>query len=557
MSSQMRTKIHETRLAGLALALAIILPLVAGCSTPAPTPQLVASPVVEKAATWLVEGTPEVIERVVTEVYATPAPTASCVLAVPVYGGETLPNDEAYDAMFFENYGVNPFIDTEDDSLSTFAMDVDTASYTVARRYVNEGHLPPKDAIRVEEFVNYFDQDYPGPEEGEGAFAIHLEGAPSPFGDERYYLLRVGIQGRRIHDEERKDAVLTFVIDVSGSMDRENRLGLVKRALRLLVEELRPTDEVGIVVYGATARKVLEPTSAAHASQILAAIDALRPEGSTNAEDGLRQGYKMANRAFEEGAINRVILCSDGVANVGHTGADSILEQIADYADRGITLSTVGFGLGNYNDVLMEKLADQGNGNYAYVDTLDEARRIFVENLTGTLQVIAQDAKIQVDFNSKVVSRYRLLGYENRAVADADFRNDDVDAGEVGAGHSVTALYELKFHKGTDGEEPMGRALTVRIRYQSADTGDVHEVARDFWRDDFYANLEAASPHFQLTAAVAEYAEILRESYWAQDGSLAAVLALAQRAGAALADDSDVAEFIWLVSQANRVAGGG
>jgi Ca-activated chloride channel family protein len=475
--------------------------------------------------------------------------------AVLVYGGETLPNDEPFDSMFFEHYGVNPFIDTEDDHLSTFAMDVDTASYTIARRYVNEGHLPPKDAIRVEEFVNYFDQAYPGPVEGEGAFAIHLEGAPSPFGEERYYLLRVGIQGREVHAEDRKDAVLTFVIDVSGSMNRENRLGLVKRALRLLVDELGPRDKVGIVVYGSQARTVLDPTSAAHREEILSAIDRLRPSGSTFAEAGLREGYRMANRAFEHGAINRVILCSDGVANVGRTGAESILRVIGEYADEGITLSTVGFGLGNYNDVLMEQLADKGNGNYAYVDTLDEARRIFVENLTGTLQVIARDSKIQVEFDPEVVSRYRLLGYENRAVADEDFRNDDVDAGEVGAGHSVTALYEIKFHKEADGAG--GHALTVRIRYEDPDTGDIHEVARDMWRDDIRASFQETSSRFQLAAAVAEYAEILRESYWAQEGDLEAVLSVAQRAGAALADDSDVSEFVWLVSQANRLANRG
>ncbi len=567
MSSQTKRNMRKAHLTGLILALALVLPLVGGCATA--TPQS-AERVVERTVgeTVVAEGKSVEVTKVVKEEVqvvvtaspartATPAPAATGVPVVPVYGGEELPNDEPYDSMFFEHYGVNPFIDTEDDHLSTFAMDVDTASYTIARRYVSEGHLPPKDAIRVEEFVNYFDQEYPGPEDGEGAFAIHLEGAPSPFGDERYYLLRVGIQGRHIHVEDRKDAVLTFVIDVSGSMDRENRLGLVKRSLRLLVEELRPTDKVGIVVYGSTARTVLKPTSAKKADKILSAIEKLQPAGSTYAEEGLRQGYEMAYRSFEEGAINRIILCSDGVANVGQTGAESILEVIADYAERGITLSTVGFGLGNYNDVLMEKLADKGNGNYAYVDTLDEAKRIFVENLTGTLQVIAKDAKIQLDFNPEVVSRYRLLGYENRAVADEDFRNDAVDAGEVGAGHSVTALYEIKFRKDAQGEEAMGRAVTVQVRYQNPDTDNIQEVAREFWRDDFRASFEETSPRFQLTAAVAEYAEILRESYWAQDSSLEAVLTLAQRAGAALADDPDVAEFVWLVSRARQLAKGG
>ena len=493
--------------------------------------------------------------------HGTPLPQSTATLpVVPVYGGEVLPNDEPFDSMFFEHYGVNPFIDTEDDPLSTFAMDVDTASYTLARRYVNEGHLPPEDAVRVEEFVNYFDLAYPGPEEGEGAFAVHVEGAPSPFGGERYALLRVGIQGRRIHVEDRKDAVLTFVIDVSGSMDRENRLGLVKRALRLLVDELRPTDKVGIVVYGSNARRVLRPISAAHSDEILDAIDHLRPDGSTYAEAGLREGYRMANQAFEKGAINRVILCSDGVANVGRTGADSILDVIGEYAGRDITLSAVGFGLGNYNDVLMEKLADRGNGNYAYVDTLGEARRIFVENLTGTLQVIARDSKIQVAFDPAVVSRYRLLGYENRAVADEDFRDDTVDAGEVGAGHSVTALYELKFHQDLEADE-MGRALTVRVRYQDPDSLMIHEVSREFWRDDLHASYEGASPSFRLTAAVAEYAEILRGSYWAQESSLEDVLALARAAHGEWGDDrttgADVSEFIRLVEHASLLASRG
>jgi Ca-activated chloride channel family protein len=489
---------------------------------------------------------------------ATPSPSATPAPAVPVYGGETLPNDEQVDSMFFEHYGVNPFIDTEDDHLSTFAMDVDTASYTIARRYVTEGILPPKDAVRVEEFVNYFDLAYPGPREGEGAFAIHLEGAPSPFGDDGYYLLQIGIQGRRIHAEDRKDAVLTFVIDVSGSMDRENRLELVKRSLRYLVDELRPTDQVAIVAYGSRAYTVLRPTRASHRARIMSAIDELHPGGSTYAEAGLREGYRLANRAFERGFINRVILCSDGVANVGRTGADSILEVIGDYAARDITLSTVGFGLGNYNDVLMEQLADKGNGNYAYVDTLAEAKRVFVENLTGTLQVIAKDAKIQVDFNPEVISRYRLLGYENRDVADEDFRNDDVDAGEVGAGHSVTALYEVKFQKGIEADDRLSRALRVHVRYQNPDTDHVVEVAREFWADEFGRDWMQSSPSFLLVAAVAEYAEILRGSYWAKEGSLADVAYLARLAGGELSEDRDIEgnvdEFLWLVEQADRLA---
>lgn len=461
-------------------------------------------------------------------------------------GGTATVNDEPYDAVFYQNYGVNPFIDTEDDHLSTFAMDVDNASYTVARTYVMDGNVPDPDSVRVEEFVNYFNHHYEQP--GEGAFAIHLDGSPSPFGGEKYWLMRVGLQGKVIAPEARQDATLIFVIDVSGSMDMDNRLGLVKRSLRLLVDELRPSDAVGIVVYGSQGRVVLEPTSAENKAQIMQAIDALYSEGSTNAEEGLQLGYRMAAANAQAGRITRIILCSDGVANVGNTGPDSILKTIRTYVDQGVTLSTVGFGMDNFNDVLMEQLANDGDGNYYYVDTLSEARRVFVENLTGTLQVIAKDAKVQVDFDPAVVSRYRLLGYENRAVKDEQFRDDTVDAGEVGAGHSVTALYEIKFH-----DAAAGPAATVTIRYQDPDTGQVTEQSAALAHEDFHPTFAEMGPRFQLDAAVAEYAEILRHSYWAQDSSLAAVRQLAQQISAALPDDPDATEFAYLVSQAERM----
>ena len=380
------------------------------------------------------------------EILAAPTIIAAAQAPVPgtpccSTGGNTTVNGEPYDATFFENYGTNPFIDTEDDHLSTFALDVDTASYTVIRRFLRDGNWPDKDAVRVEEVINYFDWRYADPEEG--AFSLHLEGAPSPFGGDKYWLVKIGVQGRHINTEQRQDAMLTFVIDVSGSMAAENRLGMVKRALHLLVNELRSSDRVAIVVYGSDARMVLPPTRASNSETILEAIDRLEPEGATNAAAGLQMAYQVASEAYREGEINRLILCSDGVANVGVTGADEILATIERFARRNIALSTVGFGMGNFNDVMMEQLADKGNGNYAYVDTLEEARRIFVENLTGTLQTIARDAKMQVEFNPQVVSRYRLLGYENRDVADQDFRNDKVDAGEVGARPAVRSSNKM------------------------------------------------------------------------------------------------------------------
>ena len=453
------------------------------------------------------------------------------------------PNDEPYHDMFFKGSGTNPFIDTEDDHLSTFAMDVDTGSYAVTRRYLTDGYLPPPEAVRVEEFVNSFDYNLDPP--SADAFAIHIDGAPSKFGEgKRLQLLRIGLRGHVIPDDQRKDAILTFVIDVSGSMSHENRLELVKKALTLLVDQLRPTDKVGIVVYGSHGRLVLPHTGIEKRSEILAAINSLKPDGSTNAEEGLRIGYDLAGRHFSVNHINRVILCSDGVANVGHTGPDAILREIRTYVDKGITLSTVGFGMGNYNDVLMERLANTGNGSYAYVDTLSEAKRIFVKNLTGTLQVIAKDAKIQVDFNPGVVSRFRLIGYENRRLDHDQFRDDTVDAGEVGSGHQVTALYEVKLHP-----DAAGKMATVSIRYADADSDKVSEVSEDFVVSQLYKSFDAAPATYRLAVAIAEFAEILRESYWAKDSSLDAVHQVIKDAFADLSGDQ-VIELLYIVNKA-------
>ncbi len=461
------------------------------------------------------------------------------------YPGDGEPTD-----MFFEDYGVNPIIDTEDDHLSTFALDVDTGSYTIMRNYINDGYLPPAESVRVEEYVNYFDQGYDNPPAHQ-AFGITIDGAPSPFTEtERYQMLRVGIQGYDVPDRERKDVSLTFVIDISGSMDMDNRLGLVKRSLELLVEQLRPSDKVGIVVYGSDARVVLDPTPASRKGRILRAIYDLRTEGATNAEAGLRLGYKMAMRAYEREAVNRVILCSHGVANVGQTEADAILREVHGYVEEGVTLATFGFGMDNYNDTLMEQLADNGNGFYAYVDDLGEAKRLFVDDLTSTLQTIAMDAKVQVDFNPEVVSRYRLVGFENRDVADEDFRDNRVDAGEIGAGHSVTALYEVKLYP-----EAYGQIATVFMRWEDPDTRQVVEISKDFYVNDLARNFHKADPYFQRAVVVAEFAEILRDSYWAQEGNLDAVYEEAQWLSEYLYRDEDMREFVDLVDRARRLSG--
>ena len=454
---------------------------------------------------------------------------------------------EPYD-MFFEDYGVNPSIDTEDDHLSTFALDVDTGSYKIMRNYLSEGNLPPEDSVRVEEYVNYFEQGYPYPPPHQ-AFGITIDGAPSPFNEtERYSMLRVGIQGYDVPDSERKDVSLTFVIDVSGSMDMDNRLGLVKRSLELLVERLHRDDQVSIVVYGTDARVVLDPTSGSDKGRILRAIHKLQPEGVTNAEAGLRLGYKMAMRAYNPDGVNRVILCSDGVANMGETEWDAILHEVRGYVEEGVMLTSIGFGMDNYNDVLMEQLADSGNGFYFYVDNMDEAERLFIDNLTSTLQTIALDAKVQVDFNPEVVSRYRLVGYENRNVADEDFRENSVDAGEVGAGHTVTALYEVKLYP-----RAFGRVASVYLRWEDPDTREVVEMSKDFDAYQMSESFHRADPYFQWSVVVAEYAEILRDSYWAEDSSLDAVYRDAERISEYLPRDDDVYEFVDLVRKARRL----
>jgi len=470
-------------------------------------------------------------------------------IAAPSTGGTAEPNDAPYGDMLFRGYGVNPSVDTEDDRFSTFGLDVDTGSYTLVRSYLERGDLPPREAIRVEEMINFFDYGDPAPQRED--FAVHSQLAPAPFADgPRYRLLRFNLHAREVAPEDRKPATLVFVVDVSGSMNRENRLGLVKRSLFLLLDRLRADDRVGLVVYGSRGQVLLEPTG--DLAAIRSAIDRLVAGGSTNAEEGLVLGYDLAGRHLREDSIHRVILCSDGVANVGRTGPDSILERIGSESERGIELTTVGFGMGNYNDVLMEQLADRGDGSYAYVDDLDEAKRIFVENLTGTLQTIASDAKVQVEFNPEVVSRYRLLGYENRDIADERFRDDAVDAGEIGAGHTVTALYEIKLHKGANRRAVLA---TLRLRYRSKATGEVIETAQEVRLRDAAKSWDKAARELRLTAVVAELAENLKGSYWARGGDLDDLFIRAQHLSAEFAGDFEVAELVTLIGKAARLAG--
>ena len=422
---------------------------------------------------------------------------------------------------------------------------MDTASYTVARRYISDGNLPDPASVRVEEFVNYFDQGYAPPEDD--AFAIHVDGGPSPFLAQDEILLRIGLKAREVADRSRPDASLTFVIDVSGSMARENRLGLVKQSLRLLVEGLRRDDTIGIVVYGTQARVLLEPTSARDAGTILDAIDSLEPEGSTNAEAGLRLGYEMAREQLRDEGINRVVLASDGVANVGATDTESILSRIRDDAEAGIQLVSVGFGMGNFNDALLEKLADDGDGFYAYVDDLDEARRLFVDDLTGTLQSVALDARVQVEFAPDVVEAYRLIGFENRAINDEDFRDDRVDAGAIGAGHEVTALYALRLSGEGGGE---GRIGTVSLRWTDPGADRADELGRDIRLADLARTFRAADSTFKLDAIVAATAERFRGSRWGETYDLSQVAEVADQVSEDLPQNQEVHDFLELLGSA-------
>ena len=449
----------------------------------------------------------------------------------------------AADNDHFVSYGVNPFVETKKDKLSTFAIDVDTASYTVMRNYINRsGNLPPQNSVRVEEYVNYFDYEYAAPEKE--TFAIHAEAAPSPY-RKNHLLLRLGIKGREVEKANRRPLCLTFVVDISGSMSSRKRLPLVRKSLAMLVDELQEGDKVGIAVYGSRGRVYLDYVDAEQKTKIKNAIARLHTEGATNAEEGLVVGYQMAARSVSEDRDSRVILCSDGVANVGRRGPKAILAQIKENADKGIYLTTVGFGMGSYNDRMMEQLANKGNGVYAYIDSYKEAKRLFVEKLTGTMLTIAKDAKIQVEFSEENVRRYRLLGYENRDLADKDFRNDAVDAGEVGAGHSVTALYELEL---TDTLK--ANLGTVRVRYQAPRGTRVTEVQEHICTDCIKPSFAKASAEYRLAAVLSQYGEILRKSEFAKGRTISSLVEHIDKVASELKHDEQVVEFCNLVKKA-------
>lgn len=447
----------------------------------------------------------------------------------------------------FKDYGVNPFIDPRRDRLSTFSLDTDTASYSVMRSYVRRGALPPYQAVRAEEFINYFQQDYTPP--SNRGFAIYADGAPSPMHGDGTIFLRYGVQGYTVAESQRKPAAITLVIDISGSMNMDKRLGLVKRSLQMLIEKLRPDDKVAIAVFGSTARVALHPTSAGEKDAILAAIYALKSEGATNTEAGLKLGYDLATQMYLPGGINRVMVLSDGEGNVGITDPVKLINMVKGNAPADVALSTFGFGVSNYNDVMMEQLANKGNGAYAYIDTLDEARRMFVDHSTSTLELIAKDARVQIEFNPDVVAAYRLIGYENRAIADQDFRNDTVTAAGMNAGHNATAIYAVKLHTGA-----RGKISTVFLRWQDPNSRQTREISGDFGTNDLAANFEQASLRYQQNVIVAQFAEVLRRSPYTHV-SLLQLSDYASRLARVLPNDKALQEFAELVQLASRAGG--
>ncbi|MET8907689.1 von Willebrand factor type A domain-containing protein [Micromonospora sp. NPDC004551] len=436
-----------------------------------------------------------------------------------------------------------------DDPLSTFALDVDTASYGYARRLIMDGRLPEHATVRPEEFVNSFRQDYPQPA-GDG-FAVHVDGARLPEtheagGDER--LLRVGLQTRAEDEQRRPDAALTFVIDVSGSMGEPGRLDLVRDALHTLVDQLRPTDSIAVVEFSNTARVIREMTPVADARPLHDAIDSLHTRDSTNLEAGLVLGYRVARDGFRPGRTNRVIVLSDGLANTGSTEAEPILRRVRAEAEKQIALLGVGVG-SDYGDELMEQLADRGDGFAVYVSEREQAREMFVRQLPATLSVRALDAKVQVTFAPQAVRSYRLVGYDNRALADEDFRDDRVDGGEVGPGHSVTALYAVRL---AEGASPSDRIAQVQVRWTDPAERTPAETYGSVTVADVQGSFATASPRLRACYAAAWFAETLRGTE--SDGPVRLTdLATIADGAAAATEDPEVRDLARVIRSADEL----
>ncbi len=449
---------------------------------------------------------------------------------------------EPLDRENYLHFDDNPVHLVSEDPVSTFSIDVDTASYSNLRRLLNQGRLPRQDAVRIEELINYFSYDYPTPAEDDTPFAVFTEIGPSPWHADRK-LLHIGIKGFELTGSEIPDANLVFLIDVSGSMRSPNKLELLKTSMKLLVKQLDADDTISIAVYAGAAGRVLEPTSGAERGKILAAINRLAAGGSTNGGAGIRLAYAMAEEAFIEGGANRIILATDGDFNVGTTDLQALKDLVEEKRKSGVALTVLGFGGGNYNDALMQEIAQIGNGNAAYIDTINEARKVLVDELVATLNIIAKDVKIQVEFNPNVVSEYRLIGYETRHLNREDFNNDKVDAGDIGAGHTVTAIYELTLagsrglidplRYGED-RSPENRSdaevafLKLRHKAPGSDTSMLINIP--IYTNDIRESLADTSQIFRFSAAVAAFGQLLRGGDYTDDFGYQALIDLANEA---------------------------
>ncbi|MEM9453688.1 MAG: VWA domain-containing protein [Myxococcota bacterium] len=453
-----------------------------------------------------------------------------------------LPPAPEASAEAYDHIAENDFVAVADDPRSTFSIDVDTASYSNMRRFLSDGTMPPPDSVRIEEMINYFSYDYRSPAGGD-PFSMTAEVGTCPW-NETHRLVHVGLQGKIIDQSEVPARNLVFLFDVSGSMNNADKLPLLKRAFSLLADNLRPKDKVSIVVYAGASGVVLPPTSGTDKGEILAALDRLEAGGSTNGGAGIHSAYAMAQKGFIQGGINRVILATDGDFNVGTTSEGDLVRLIEDKRKSGVFLSVLGFGSGNLKDSTMEKLADKGNGNYAYIDSIAEARKVLVEEAGATLVTIAKDVKIQVEFNPAEVASFRLVGYENRKLAHSDFNDDTKDAGEIGAGHSVTALYEvvpvgapgapkvdaLKYQGRSklSAAASSGELMTVKIRYKEPEGSTSRLLS--FPIDDADRSLADTSRDFRFSAAVAGFGMLLRGSAHKGDATWTSIRALAEQA---------------------------
>jgi Ca-activated chloride channel family protein len=459
----------------------------------------------------------------------------------------------------YQHLDDNPIHLTREQPISTFSIDVDTGAYANVRRYLNAGQLPPQDAARVEEMINYFDYQYAAPHTRATPFNVLTEVAPAPW-NKNALLMKIGIKGYELSSSERPAANLVFLVDVSGSMESTDKLPLLKNAFKLLTDQLGSKDRVSIVVYAGNAGMVLEPTSGDQKYKIRAAIDRLQAGGSTNGAQGIQLAYQLAHDTFIRNGINRVVLATDGDFNVGMTNFESVVDLAERERKSGVALTTLGFGTGNYNDQLMERLADAGNGNYAYIDTLSEARKVLVLELSATLMTIAKDVKIQVEFNPALIQEYRLIGYENRMLNREDFNNDQVDAGEIGAGHRVTALYELIPTGSTGRIEPSRYATSintenksdelayVRLRYKRPD--DEHSQLLNFpIRNNIAREL---SPDLAFAASVAAFGQQLRGGKYLNDIGYGDIVKLAEQ-GTGTDPDGYRHEFVSLVKLAQSL----